>query len=477
MPLSTYITEENVRFNGELNSAVVLDDTADVRTLVLTDTLSTSDSDALLAFLDANLEGDAPPLAGPTAGSASVAFASAAVGATVTGLSNVAATAGKLTITFDSAVAGGDSTGLRTTAGTAAYQAVDFGATKAGADATGLANTATVYTAKVTVDGVPKQISIVGSAAQTYTTLLAELNADLGSSAVAAISGGDVRITSARLGVESSVVIDPGTLFPAMTGYVAVLAKVAGTGSPLSYTALIYVDGVEKRISFAGSTAATFTNVLSEINTDLASSATAAISGGNVVITSATTGAASSVTLQDTGGLFGSMTTYAGATSTPGTAPVTYTATITVDGVAKPVSILGTAAQTFTPLVSAITTAVGAAGTVTFTGGVIKVVSATTGVASTVTVTDGNLFKNITGFAGVTTYTGIASLLAAFTAPLQFNSSARLSDRFNLVVVGDAPAIGPVPGKANLPLTSDYIYYGGSTLAWRYLADDSEFPA
>jgi hypothetical protein len=50
---------------------------------------------------------------------------------------------------------------------------------KTGADATGLANDTTVYDFSVEVNGTPNAISVIGSAAQTYTTLMAEITADL----------------------------------------------------------------------------------------------------------------------------------------------------------------------------------------------------------------------------------------------------------------------------------------------------------
>lgn len=76
-----------------------------------------------------------------------------------------------------------------------------------------------------------------------------------------------------------------------------------------------------------------------------------------------------------------------------------YTASIVIDGVAKAISIVGSAAQTLATVVSTIQTDVGAAGTVSFdtTGnGFIKVVSATTGAASSVAITDTDLFDTLT---------------------------------------------------------------------------------
>lgn len=76
-----------------------------------------------------------------------------------------------------------------------------------------------------------------------------------------------------------------------------------------------------------------------------------------------------------------------------------YTASIVVDGVAKSISVVGSAAQTLATVISEINTDLGAAATATFdaTGnGFIKVTSATTGAASSVAISDTNLFSSLT---------------------------------------------------------------------------------
>jgi hypothetical protein len=113
----------------------------------------------------------------------------------------------------------------------AGSQIVDVGGAKAGASATGLANDGTAYTATVVIDGVTKNVSVVGSASQTYTTLLAGINTDLGAAGTAAIVGGNIKITSATTGDTSTVEITAGTLFTGSlpTGFVAIRAASDGT--------------------------------------------------------------------------------------------------------------------------------------------------------------------------------------------------------------------------------------------------------
>jgi hypothetical protein len=112
-------------------------------------------------------------------------------------------------------------------AAVAGYQVVDCGAV-VGGDATGLANDATAYTATITVDGVGKSISVVGSAAQTYTTLIAEIDTDLAAAATTAIVAGTLVITSATTGNDSLVTITDVDLFATLTEFVAIATAVQG---------------------------------------------------------------------------------------------------------------------------------------------------------------------------------------------------------------------------------------------------------
>lgn len=117
----------------------------------------------------------------------------------------------------------------------AGSQIVDVGGAKTGASATGLANDATTYGILVSVDGgVNQQVTVTGSAAQTYTNLLTQINADLTGVTVALV-GGNLKFTSATTGASSAVAItnSAGTasnvLLTTLTNYVAVRTATAGT--------------------------------------------------------------------------------------------------------------------------------------------------------------------------------------------------------------------------------------------------------
>jgi len=105
----------------------------------------------------------------------------------------------------------------------AATCVVDVGGAKSGASATGLANDATAYTATAIIDGVTRAISVTGSAAQTYTNLLTELNTDC-TGGTWTISGGNLLLTSSTTTASSNLVVTDTTLFAALTGFKVICA-------------------------------------------------------------------------------------------------------------------------------------------------------------------------------------------------------------------------------------------------------------
>lgn len=90
-------------------------------------------------------------------------------------------------------------------------------------------------------------------------------------------------------------------------------AKAGATATGLSnsatvYTASVVVDGTTNAVSVTGSTAQTYTNLLTQLNADI-TGATFALSGGNLVCTSASTGASSTISMT-AGTVFTTLTNY-----------------------------------------------------------------------------------------------------------------------------------------------------------------------
>lgn len=156
----------------------------------------------------------------------------------------------------------------------AGFQDGDYGGALTGGTATGLANDATVYTATVTVDGGADPISIVGSAAQTYTALISELDTDT-TGGTWAINGGELRCTSSTTGETSTVSTVDTDLFATLTDFVSFNTAVPGDGEPtFASIGNTVVDGtvtwrhVSARIDFHDVTLKTAPIVLSPDNWD-----------------------------------------------------------------------------------------------------------------------------------------------------------------------------------------------------------------
>lgn len=216
----------------------------------------------------------------------------------------------------------------------------------------------------------------------------------------------------------------------------------SGMTANRKYSAIVTVDGVLKSVNFLGSDAATVADVLTQVNIDLGASAVATLTGGNIVVTSATTGTSSSVSIQDSGFLFSTLPGFKSFSAVDGKAATNYLATITVDGVDKAISIQGSAAQTITTLIAEINTDLADAATAALDAGSIVVTSATTGVASKVSMSDISLFRSVTGFAGLdVAVAGAVDMLDAF-GTVRTPAGGSLSQYFKIQAVDSADAGG-----------------------------------
>ena len=117
----------------------------------------------------------------------------------------------------------------------------------------------------------------------------------------------------------------------------------------------------------------------------------------------------------------------AGGTSTGLVAGTTYLATITVDGVAKPISALGSSNATYTALLATINTALGASGTAAIVGNAIRVTSATTGATTSVSITNGAtpLFA-----APLANFTAISPAVVNTTVTLTAKNKGTLGNKY-----------------------------------------------
>lgn len=333
------------------------------------------------------------------------------------------------------------------------------------------AGTTAAVTATVTIDGTPHAFSVSRSTMLTFSAVISALQTAIGGAGTVSMVGPDIKIISATTGSASKAAIADGTtpngLFANMTGFQQIEPAHNGVSKARTYAAVANIDGVLVSLNTGGAVGDTYQHVVDAMNVDLGSAGTAAITGGNIVITSATTGVNSSVTLADTGVLCNSLTGYVGITSLAGVALTTYTASVNIDGTAHAVSVVGNAVQTFTQLVAALNTAIGIAGTAAITSGDITITSASTGVASSVLVTEGDLFDHTTGFAGApsTAVPGAVDFENVMNTT-RGPTGTTLYSYFPVAHVGLKPAVPPF-----CPHTTKFIYWNGSV--WKYLDNDA----
>lgn len=126
---------------------------------------------------------------------------------------------------------------------TAGEETVNFSEARLGATVTGLANDATAYTATVKVDGVDRAVSVVGSAAQTFTDLITELDADT-TGATSALVDGNLVITSSSTGASSAIAITDVDLFSTLTTFSSFGPRIQGiAASTAAIPAASVTDG------------------------------------------------------------------------------------------------------------------------------------------------------------------------------------------------------------------------------------------
>lgn len=348
----------------------------------------------------------------------------------------VAATAGYQVVDFNGAINQGQQFWDFNGSIESASQVINVGDTRVGGDPTGLANDATVYDLRVFVDGVLNSIDVVGSAAQTYTDLLTEINTDL-TGATAELLGGNIRVISSSSGAASTIAITEGVgadpLLVNLTDFQAIESATKGANNPTgllddatNYTVNVAVDGgVVQALTVQGQNAQTFGDLVTQLNALLSGAVIELDTAtGNVLVRSDLVDALLSAVATTDVSLLAALTGFNSivAATNNVTNPTrlandatNFTATVTVDALPYAIQITGSAAQTFGDLVAQLNTDLGAVATAaigdgtTLTNGVLvpngqlAIVSATTGVASTVTITDVDLFSNLDGYVALLT--------------------------------------------------------------------------
>jgi len=240
----------------------------------------------------------------------------------------------------------------------------------------------------------------------------------------------------------------------------------------------------KQNLSIAGSAVPTFGSLISELN-NLLKGATASLDGNNDLrVTNTSTGSDSKIGLRDIGSrrLFSSLSGYSkiknavdgtdptngyqrvilDPSSTKTTDPTglnttkTYTATITVDGVAQAVSLAGSNCTTYNTLVNELNTNTSGC-TAKFVGstGEIQIKSNSTGATSSISITDTGTNKL---FYSLADYDSIATAVAGQDA----------TAGYRVVELTGSPTTGSATGLKNL---DTFVYMCEVTVPNVYKSD------
>ena len=191
-----------------------------------------------------------------------------------------------------------------------------------------------------------------------------------------------------------------------------------------TYAASIAVNGTPNAISFLGSTAPTIGTVISAIQNQLTGATVSwdTTGNGSIKITSNLTGTGSSIVITDStlfAGLHNLATVTANASVTAavaGTNGTAHTASVSVDGVAKAVTVYGYNSLTISTLITAINANASLTGlavaTLDTTSNSIIFTSVSTGSSSSIAITDSSLFSALL-HANVAVSTAVAGANAS----------------------------------------------------------------
>ena len=189
---------------------------------------------------------------------------------------------------FNNTIIGGNASGLDTTAAVAASHTVDLGGVAAGGTLTGLpSGPGLTYTADVVIDDVIYNLTTTPGGAQTYTDLIADLDAIVAGFATFSIVGGNLEATGDP-GVERVYFRDTQDLdlFQNLTLFAGFFVSVPAV-LPVEYTANFLIDNTTTvNAVVLGSDGTTFADVVAELNTDLGAFGTAAIANGDIIVSS-----------------------------------------------------------------------------------------------------------------------------------------------------------------------------------------------
>ena len=333
-------------------------------------------------------------------------------------------------------------------------------------------------------NGDPAQrINIDGSAIQTYTELLAEINGRI-TGATAALAGGGtaIRFTSDITGNDSKIQLNDFNLFNQLTVFDFIEDAVDGT-SVLTYTASANINGTLYPLATTPAPGQTYADLIVDLDAIVGAVGFFSIIGGNLVLTGDP--GTTYVELLDTTGLdlFQNLTLFVGFDNpVPATVPVEYTANFLVDGSTEINSVvLGVDGATFADVITELNADLGAFATAAIANGDIIVESGgVTGSGTTsVEFLGGSLWPALDGFfkfgiprPEVETIAGATGFnFMEVNGPLNGDVLGIFWESFQVEHFGSPPFMSPNAGTS-----SDIAYHDPFTGDWKRLIDDTIIP-
>jgi len=234
----------------------------------------------------------------------------------------------------------------------------------------------------------------------------------------------------------------------------------AGADSP-TFEATVSVNaGSAQTIEVAGSSAQTFSQLIIAMNSQITGALTSIV-GGDLRVTSNTTGVASSIDIVDVD-LFSSMSVGGGAgtilAAVAGTG-VTYFQNFAVNGGGtQSISIIGDDAQTFSQLIDALDANITGASVSLTTGDEIRIVSDSTGIGSSIDILTGvgvgspEIFVSMSDFSALETpIDGVDA--TSYEALIDLGNGDRLVN----IIGNQAQTFADLIDEINSQITSGFI--------------------
>lgn len=370
--MAAFVTQENIKFDGTLTNAIVLDD-SDInrRKLIVWDKLPLDIQLTLEETI--NQYGGVLPIP-QTAGKSVINFFNAKLAGDSTGITDTS-TSASLVVKFEDDLLGTDATALSTDTGTPSSKTISFTSTKTGVDATGLANNVDAN-AILTVSGAdidgdinysavnvgisgndiiiehkdpanvsqPLSISVVGN------TITVSLATDIGG--IITSTGSDV-VNAINADINANVLVSAANVGTGLSLVIATSpTNLIGGDSVVTYTATI----LGELVTIDGVTAQTFTDLINSVNGQL-SLTNLTLDGSGILITNNISGNVD-IDVIDTN-LFSSLTGFSTIDATKfGIDAVTYTIDIEVNGTLYNVNVVGATNQTISDLLTTINSSI-----------------------------------------------------------------------------------------------------------------------